>query len=133
MGAIDPRNYSKINPKKFTFVVHDKATIEAMGKSQKRFTVHIEIETGMNRHGVKPKDLNNFIRQIKKYPNITIEGVMSHLADADNQLSIAKNNESACPRVNVALVFVAVAPDDGLLKQEEEESAGQYGSGDCGC
>lgn len=84
MGAIDPKNYSKINPQKFTFVVHDKATIEAMGKSQKRFLVHVEIETGMNRHGVKPKDLNNFIKLIKKYPNITVEGVMSHLADADN-------------------------------------------------
>lgn len=84
MGAIAPDNFSRINPKNCAFVAHDKQTIEAMGKSGKKFIVHLEIDTGMTRHGVNPIQVLDYVELIKSYPNITLEGVLSHLADADN-------------------------------------------------
>ncbi len=45
--------------------------------------VHVEIDTGMGRVGVKPKDVLNFIKQLKKLSNINIEGVYAHFSSAD--------------------------------------------------
>lgn len=84
MGYIDQSNYSKIKPKSYAFVVHDLISLNAIGKTNKKYTIHVEIETGMSRNGVRLDDLNNFLNQIKKYKRITLEGVMTHLADADN-------------------------------------------------
>ena len=84
MGAIKSVNYANINPKNCAFVIHDIESLDAIGETNKSFTVHIEVETGMGRHGVRIDELDNFLNQIKKYKNISVEGIMSHLADADN-------------------------------------------------
>lgn len=87
MGAIKNVNFSNINPKNYAFVVHDKTTIAAMGATHKPYKIHVELETGMGRHGVKINELNGFLSLIKKYNNLQLEGVMTHLADADNPKS----------------------------------------------
>jgi len=84
MGAIKSVNYTNINPKNCAFVVHDVESLNAIGATNKPFTIHIEVETGMGRHGVRIDELPDFLNQIKKFKNISVEGVMSHLADADN-------------------------------------------------
>jgi len=85
MGYIDPRNFEKIQFDDFAFVIHDEATVKALGSIHTDIKIHIEINTGMNRHGIQPTYLKNFIELINSYPNLHIDGVMSHLADADNK------------------------------------------------
>ncbi len=89
MGAIDPTNFARIHLQNYAFVVHDLATIAAMAASGKQYVVHIEIETGMHRHGVGRQELPAFLEQLKLYKNVEVEGVMTHLADADNPASTA--------------------------------------------
>lgn len=88
MGAIKSENYKNIQPKNNAFVVHDLDTLKAVGNSRKKFKIHLEIETGMNRHGVKINDLKKLLNEFKKYQNLTLDGVMTHLADADNPDSV---------------------------------------------
>lgn len=83
MGAILPENYKRIKYDNFAFVVHDAASIHALGKTGKRVKVHIEANTGMNRYGAKPDEAIKLAKLIQDYPNLTLEGVMSHLADSD--------------------------------------------------
>lgn len=45
--------------------------------------VHLEIETGMNRTGIKLNELKDFINEVKKHKNIIVEGVYTHLSSAD--------------------------------------------------
>ena len=45
--------------------------------------VHLELETGMNRTGIKLDDLDYFIESIKNNKNILVEGVYTHLSSAD--------------------------------------------------
>ena len=87
MGSIKSENFANINPKNYAFVVHDTATLRAMGITKRTFKVHIELETGMGRHGVRIDELSNFLKQIKEYRNLHVEGIMTHLADADNPTS----------------------------------------------
>jgi len=84
MGAIAPDNFTRINSKNCTFVVHDKQTIDAMGKSRKKFSLHLEIDSGMTRHGVVPRLVLDYVNLIKSYDNLILDGVMSHLAESDN-------------------------------------------------
>lgn len=45
---------------------------------------HLKVDTGMGRLGVPLNDLKDFAHRLKSFNNIKLEGVLSHLADADN-------------------------------------------------
>lgn len=83
MGAILPSNYSSVDLKNFTYVIQNIAIIDALGRRGAPVKIHLEINSGMNRYGIEPDQVPEFISAIKKYKNIQLEGVMSHLADAD--------------------------------------------------
>jgi len=42
--------------------------------------IHIEVDTGMGRGGITHHEAFNIIEQILEFPNITIEGIFSHLS-----------------------------------------------------
>ena len=57
--------------------------VDDLGKFKEEVKVHIEIGTGMGRTGVHPKRTEEYIEKIKKYPNIIIDGIYTHLSSAD--------------------------------------------------
>ncbi len=63
--------------------------------------IHLKLDTGMHRHGILPEEITEAIGIIKKSPHIILEGVYSHLADADKEnsrhaeLQIARWNDAA--------------------------------------
>ncbi len=85
MGAILPKNFKRMKYDNFAFVVGDEATIHALGKTGKKINVHLECNTGMNRYGAKPDELEALTKLILRYKNLYLEGVMSHLADSDGE------------------------------------------------
>lgn len=84
MGALDSENILTLETNNTWYSVSRIDTIEAWGKRGDPVTIHIEIETGMKRNGIDMSELPALLACLKKYPNITVDGVMSHLADADN-------------------------------------------------
>ena len=100
MGAIQPENFPHLNYDDFTFVVHDIASIQALGNTKKNVKIHLECNTGMNRYGAEPEQLAELTRLILTYNNLTLEGVMSHLADSDGNnpetVSAAVSTFDAC-------------------------------------
>jgi alanine racemase len=83
MGYTDPRNlmFKKLP---FSYAVYDIKTAQTLNQFQPGCAVHIFIDTGMNREGVSLESLPKFLNQLKKLQNIKIEGLMSHLATADD-------------------------------------------------
>lgn len=61
-----------------------RALSEAAAAAGKTVTVHIKIDTGMGRIGIRPEDAGEFAEAVSALPGIEIEGVFSHLADSDN-------------------------------------------------
>lgn len=52
----------------------------------KQYNVHISVDTGMNRFGVKPDAVDSLIGTIKNnYPNIKIDGIYTHLNNTSNR------------------------------------------------
>lgn len=63
--------------------VSDKSFVSALGQTNKKAKVHVEIETGMGRTGVNLEEIDSFIDLITSYQNIEIEGVYTHFSSAD--------------------------------------------------
>jgi len=51
----------------------------------KRLKVHMKIDTGMGRLGVWYEEAISFIKQIKKFRNLELEGIYTHLPSADEK------------------------------------------------
>ena len=83
IGYIDPKSlkHKKLN---FSFAVWDLETAEVLDKYQKGAKIHIFVDTGMNREGIRLDQLSTFLSQLKLLKNLKIEGLMSHLAVADD-------------------------------------------------
>ncbi len=67
--------------------VFSKKEIINLGKKADKYNkiinVHLKINTGMNRLGIKPDEALFFIKLIQKFKNLKIKSVYSHLANAD--------------------------------------------------
>ncbi len=85
MGAIKSENFKRLKYDNFAFVVGDRATIDALGRTGKKVNVHLECNTGMNRYGATVDEAAELAKLIQTNKNLTLEGVMSHLADADGE------------------------------------------------
>lgn len=48
-------------------------------------TYHIKIDTGMHRQGISVTDISEALDAIKSAPHMRIEGICTHLADADGE------------------------------------------------
>ena len=86
LGYILPENVRLLDTHRCSFVVQDIAVLEAFAKLHKRVRIHLELNTGMNRLGLQPHELQPYLDVLKLFPKLKLEGVMTHLADADNEL-----------------------------------------------
>src|SRR2546426_963958 len=46
--------------------------------------VHLKVDTGMGRLGILCDEVSGFLEAVKKFQNICVDGVMTHLAAADD-------------------------------------------------
>ena len=58
---------------------------EAARKAKKQVAVHLKVETGMGRIGIRPDEVSGFLKQCRDFPEISVKGIMSHFPRADEQ------------------------------------------------
>ncbi|HVQ56647.1 MAG TPA: alanine racemase, partial [Pyrinomonadaceae bacterium] len=79
-----------------TPVVFDLSYAERIARANRdrcvKAKIHVEIETGMGRVGVPYENVAEFAGQLKNFPELEIEGMMTHFASADNLSEIAFTN-----------------------------------------
>jgi alanine racemase len=86
LGYIKPENAKLLDIRKCSFVVQDVQGLQAFGQLNRRVRIHLELNTGMNRLGLSEGELPEYLQTLASLPNLELEGVMTHLADADNGL-----------------------------------------------
>lgn len=67
------------------FTIGSVSQLKALADSGARAFIHLKIDTGMHRQGIVPYDLPDALKLIAHTPALTLEGVCSHLADADSE------------------------------------------------
>ncbi len=100
LGYTFPENYHTLHTLPFTFSVADLTTLTALANYQPHAKIHLKLDTGMCRLGIQPHQINDWIKALKQYPNLKLEGIFSHLSQADdrskdafskNQISLFKH------------------------------------------
>jgi alanine racemase len=56
----------------------------AARRGKRKVTFHLKIDTGMNRLGLQPSDIDCFARQLAKSPHLQLGGVMTHFASSES-------------------------------------------------
>lgn len=68
-----------------------RALAQAAARSGRRARVHVKVDTGMGRLGIRPEEAVAFVRRLKGIPALEVEGIFTHLATADEEdLSFAR-------------------------------------------
>lgn len=67
--------------------------------------VHIKIDTGMNRIGVRFDEVKDFAESLKRLTNLRVEGIMTHFATADNLRENGFTNEQIKRFDTAAAIF----------------------------
>ena len=89
--------------------------------------VHLAIETGMGRIGIFPDNAVDVAAQIDSLPNVELEGIFTHFADADikdktftlNQLEIFKNVAEKIRSAGVDVKICHAAESAAILELPE--------------
>jgi len=88
MGGIYGTAHDDVLAHDLTPVVFDLGDVEAFARSGRSVGVHVKIDTGMSRLGVRPEHLGEFLDGCARFPGIRIEGLMTHLATADSDAEL---------------------------------------------
>lgn len=87
LGFTSPDLLHHVIEKGFRQVVYDLEILRKLevlaSKLHRKVSIHLKIETGTNRLGVKLEDLDRFTKVLKRSENVILEGLYSHLADAE--------------------------------------------------
>lgn len=84
----EPESYSQLiehnlEPNIYSLNILDEFIRTLITHQKKDYPIHLKIDTGMNRLGIKPMDLPKAIELIKTQPEVHIKSVFSHLSSAD--------------------------------------------------
>lgn len=120
MGYVNPEN---LQTKKlpFSYAVYDEEQLTAISQYQQIVSIHIFVDTGMHREGIQLSDLPEFLSFLKEFPQIHVDGLMSHFSAGENKIVTKKqlkNFEIAKDLVKVAGFrpqWFHIAASSGLL------------------
>lgn len=84
IGYTLPINLKNIDFEKVSLVVYDLETLNELARIGRKVKIHLKIDSWMHRQWIYFEQLLNFIEIIKKSPNIILEWVCTHFADADS-------------------------------------------------
>ena len=113
LGYTFPDTYEKLAREEIRPTVFREdmlpALSEAAAASGRPFPIHIKVDTGMNRIGIRPDDAGlAFVKKCMETPGLEIEGIFTHFARADEADKTSANAQLAaflsfCGRVEKEL------------------------------
>lgn len=82
MGTVNPENLS-VKKLPFSYAVCDLDKLKQILKYQPSAGIHIFVDTGMHREGIRVDRLENFAKSIPQDAHKNIEGIMSHFGASE--------------------------------------------------
>jgi len=93
LGEMPARAYDYCKLERTEFVVYNEVTLKHLARYGKRAHVHLFVNSGMNREGIK--DLEAFVLKNKEdLDKVEVSGLCSHLASADQESELNQEQEN---------------------------------------
>ncbi len=84
-GTYYLEDYSRLPLYDLSICVYCKEQLSALAATKGQIKVHLKIDTGMGRLGIRPEETGDYIKAIQGCKNLVLEGVFTHLAAADEE------------------------------------------------
>lgn len=84
IGYVEPQIILKSRLARISFCITSLEQLQQIAGSDRKLNLHLKIDTGMHRQGLLISQLEQVIQILKNNSNLNLEGISSHLADADN-------------------------------------------------
>ncbi|WP_124979033.1 alanine racemase [Nonlabens xiamenensis] len=93
----------------------------AKAEDQQNYPIHLEFNTGLNRIGMDPEELDQVLKFLKSHPEVKVKGVQSHLAASEDleERSFTENQISLFESLAKALENALGYP---IIKHESNTS-----------
>ena len=86
IGYTAKENIFQNNLKDVSFTVISKEELSDISKNlSSPCRIHLKIDTGMHRQGIRLEDCGEAVLLIQKNKNVILQGICTHFADADNE------------------------------------------------
>lgn len=86
IGYTRPEIIRETRLPRVSFAVTSLETLKAIrNNGLHRISVHLKIDTGMHRQGILEHEIEQALDMIAEFPHIHLDGICSHLADADTE------------------------------------------------
>lgn len=89
LGYVPPEVAEAVVEAELSSAVFSEQVAQALSRASRRVgrpaRVHLKVDTGMGRLGVRPEGIREFVRLLRRLPGLHIEGVFTHFATADEQ------------------------------------------------
>jgi alanine racemase len=130
IGYTRPAEMVRSDLKLVTFTVTSLDTLRDLASLNRPSHIHLKIDTGMHRQGVLPEEVPQAVQILRNNPQIMLEGIYTHLCDADNSdetytknqiatwNTIARQLKMSFPQ----LKYIHAAATDGLRYSKDIES-----------
>ena len=76
---------NQLEPAIYDFHQLDEFITAILHRGINNYPIHLKFDTGMHRTGFMPKDKEKVLAIVQSQPEIRVQGIYSHLADADNE------------------------------------------------
>lgn len=73
----------RLTPSLITMEFAQALSQRALALGDWRPTVHVKVDTGMNRYGLQPAETMEFLQTLRGLQGVTLEGMFTHFATAD--------------------------------------------------
>ncbi|MFP4286552.1 MAG: alanine racemase [Candidatus Izemoplasmataceae bacterium] len=88
MGVVDEFMFKVLSDQHLTFTIHTYKIKDALVKSDLNLKCHIKFDSGMHRLGLtKTDEVYDLMQALKHKDNINIEGIYTHFATADSDIT----------------------------------------------
>ena len=88
LGGVYPAEHDRVVAARLTPIVWDVETPRALAARARAagrvVPVHVKVDTGMSRLGVAPADTPALLRALAQLDGVTVEGLLTHFADAES-------------------------------------------------
>jgi alanine racemase len=89
--------------------------------------VHLKVDTGMNRYGLMPGEVLDFLRAVQRLPGLVVEGMFTHFATADwadesaarGQLAVFNDVRAAVSGTGITVPLVHAANSAATMRLRE--------------
>jgi len=92
LGPVAPGCFAEALGHGFRFTIYDRKTAEGLSREavhlRTRARVHVKLETGTNRQGLRVTEIAAFVRTLARLPGLEIEGLSSHFANVEDTTSL---------------------------------------------